>query len=1450
MRRLLIAMLLITLGLIGSAQSTIEFTLTQAGTLSEMLPEDNDYVAPGIKVVGPMDIDDLIALKVWCNPCVNFSLDLSEAIIEEIPENMFYSSHLTRIILPETLKYIRRYAFKSSRLFFVDFSCCKNLISIGYGAFRSCNHLTYIDLSQCLSLKDIGLDAFCNSTYISQLILPENLEEFSTAPFEETNITFIEIPPSVKKITVAEERYKPRLKLSSKDVPELEGSCSFYVPKEFQSNYESKWGFSVRGYDPTKISNYKIDYNEGGILMYKGSVYQSGQNIEVIEDDGTYLEMLVIGKPGYHIETLSRLLLLMNNLISFSGNFYKEGTLVFAKKDPVYLKVNCTEGGIVKIYDKDIATGTSLEVNTAKRVRIYIKPDEGYYIEKVLKNNLVRTGYVEDDYLTEIIDSNTELTVSFKKKSYQIQVYDNSNYKGGGTVKINNSLVESGKSLSVESLTDVKVEITPSHAYDYVKQIKVNGEDVTKQLENNILLLPSISSDKKIEVVFEKKTNKIKVVYSEGGRVIIDNSVIRSGQSWSYYSFTDIKIRIDPNGNYFIQQVKIGDVDVTHQISNGILTIPSISEDKEITVIFGIDTSIDYAVKAIYNDGGKIKINDQLVTSGNSISVNALSDVKVTIIPDKGYHLKSMKLEGTNVTNQIQDNVFTIPAVSVNKEITVTFEKDLYAVKVTYSAGGTVSLNDRSVTSGSSTSVDALTDVKISIIPNAGYHLKQVKIGTEDDVTDQVNNNVLTIPSILENKEVAVAFEKNAATSFTFRVNASEGGIVKVDDRRVGNESSMTVPVTGTKLEFLPDNQYRIAKVLLGSKDITDEIVDNVYNVTSVSSDLSLSVTFERYLFNAFILMEGDGRIQIGDKTVSVGGNMGSRKEWWVSDLKAGSLVDIIFIHDDYYEIKKATLDEEDITLQAREGRYQIQSLESGLNLFVEYQRKSYKLTLEAFRGVELTVKYTKYKESTQIELESGNVPVEIYSNNLYYIKQVLLSGKKVFDGDGKEATVARFSIDMNADKKLKIISVLRDSRQVVLNVKEPGTLGNLLSDDEKKYVTDLFVYGVIDQRDFAVMNQMESLKYLEIGRSDFDVAIVANSDFPANTIPEKVFQGNKTLERVEVYSESVESIGNSAFANCAALSSCSGNIRKMGEEVFKNCKMLSVFGFSSVEEFGKGIFEGCSALEYIHSLYVEKIPADAFNGCTLLKNIYLYKDHLETIGENAFKGCTSLKVLWVESENLPEVYSNTFDDLNYDLTELIINNSKSDNYYLYKHHSIWGKFKNIYDRGNTSYKKVTASFSYGGLVWVGWEDSDKMLLGGCSFPVFSRVEFFIEPNEGYSIESVFLSGKDITRMLDEENKYVIPELENDVVLEVKFKKESDSTSIEQVENANKRVYRSAPRRLVLSGFEAGVPVYVYDGSGRLVVLKTIRDSVEVVDVPSDGLYFVRIGKESFKVIL
>lgn len=64
--------------------------------------------------------------------------------------------------------------------------------------------------------------------------------------------------------------------------------------------------------------------------------------------------------------------------------------------------------------------------------------------------------------------------------------------------------------------------------------------------------------------------------------------------------------------------------------------------------------------------------------------------------------------------------------------------------------------------------------------------------------------------------------------------------------------------------------------------------------------------------------------------------------------------------------------------------------MESDLALSVEYQRKSYVLTLGTFQGVEkVCVNQQDYKDVTQINLPSGETMVSIYSNELYYIKQV-----------------------------------------------------------------------------------------------------------------------------------------------------------------------------------------------------------------------------------------------------------------------------------------------------------------------------------------------------------------------------------------------------------------------------------------------------------------------------
>ena len=66
--------------------------------------------------------------------------------------------------------------------------------------------------------------------------------------------------------------------------------------------------------------------------------------------------------------------------------------------------------------------------------------------------------------------------------------------------------------------------------------------------------------------------------------------------------------------------------------------------------------------------------------------------------------------------------------------------------------------------------------------------------------------------------------------------------------------------------------------------------------------------------------------------------------------------------------------------------------------------------------------------------------------------------------------------------------------------------------------------------------------------------------------------------------------------------------------------------------------------------------------------------------------------------------------------------------------------------------------------------------------------------------------------------------------------------------NTDKRVYLSGTNQLFLIGFQVGVHVFIYDAGGRIVRQTMISGSVEKIDLPGRGIYFIRVDKDTFKI--
>jgi len=120
---------------------------------------------------------------------------------------------------------------------------------------------------------------------------------------------------------------------------------------------------------------------------------------------------------------------------------------------------------------------------------------------------------------------------------------------------------------------------------------------------------------------------------------------------------------------------------------------------------------------------------------------------------------------------------------------------------------------------------------------------------------------------------------------------------------------------------------------------------------------------------------------------------------------------------------------------------------------------------------------------------------------------------------------------------------------QVVKNVTitSPGTLGSVLTDDEKNSVTSLVISGNIDASDFVVMrDQMPVLAEIDLSQvaiNEYNGSGGPNPDltnYPAHFIPSDAFynptivtdNGKETLTRI-VFPNTLQVIDIQAFANC-----------------------------------------------------------------------------------------------------------------------------------------------------------------------------------------------------------------------------------------------------------------------------------------------------------------------------
>jgi len=234
---------------------------------------------------------------------------------------------------------------------------------------------------------------------------------------------------------------------------------------------------------------------------------------------------------------------------------------------------------------------------------------------------------------------------------------------------------------------------------------------------------------------------------------------------------------------------------------------------ERVTIPWGPPSDATHSITVSAGNGGSI-------SPSGTVTVNSGTDQTFTIIPNAGYHIKDVKVDGKSVGVV---SPYTFTNVTGDHTIEVTFEINTYTVKATAGSGGSISPSGTiTVNSGDSKT--------FTITPNLGYKISDVQVdGKSVGVVSSY-----TFDNITSDYTIEAKFEP---ITFTITASASLGGSITPSGTiTVNSGDSKTFSIT-------PATSYKIKDVKVDGVSVGSV---SSYTFTNITSNHTIEATFEK----------------------------------------------------------------------------------------------------------------------------------------------------------------------------------------------------------------------------------------------------------------------------------------------------------------------------------------------------------------------------------------------------------------------------------------------------------------------------------------------------------------------------------------------------------------------------------------------------------------------------
>ncbi|WP_400240991.1 InlB B-repeat-containing protein [Methanomethylophilus alvi] len=443
----------------------------------------------------------------------------------------------------------------------------------------------------------------------------------------------------------------------------------------------------------------------------------------------------------------------------------------------------------------------------------------------------------------------------------------------------------------------VTLTVSPNDGY-MVSSVLVNYSEV--ELSDGKLVLSDIDGNKVVSVTFEE------IEYTETVTVSVgDNGTVSPSGDVPVAYGDDLTISIVPDEGYRISKVTMDGEDVTSSVTGQELVLREVKSNHDVTVAF---EKITYTVAVSSGGHGSVDPDgDVLVEYGDSLTVK--------IAPDTGYVLKSVILDGIDVTSSVSGLVFVLNDVVSDHSVRVEFEVITYTVTVTAGENGSANPTTSVVEYGKS--------LKIVFIPEPGYRTSYLTINGGDRIVPDDRTNYV-IDDIIEDKAVEVFFERDDSAYASVSVAIVGHGTVNDNSDSFKDEVLKGNSYTITSV---PSEGYRLSKVLVDNVEVPTS--GGVYVLNNIARDTAVEVVFEILMFTV---------------TVNVGEHGSCDQQ--TQAVEYGSDLTFTFTPDSRYAVHSVTVD--GVPVEIVDGTYVLRDIRADHVVAVTFWKVEFDIGISA----------------------------------------------------------------------------------------------------------------------------------------------------------------------------------------------------------------------------------------------------------------------------------------------------------------------------------------------------------------------------------------------------------------------------------------------------------------------------------------------------------------------